>query len=146
MLSELQPSNPLTRRTVPLRLLSLPIRCLLSLLQKSYNKAIYESSPISVLICLVRETLRFFSHKGCSQVLKRCQISDAVWDGACQIVKLKTSATKFIYTGWVWCQIQCSPSSAIYFITHPPLIYLGITAPKNPFKAHNDSIETRVPT
>ena len=67
MLSEIQPSNPLTRRSLPLRLSSLSIRCLPSLLQKSDNKAIYESPAKGVQICLVRETLRFLPHKGCSQ-------------------------------------------------------------------------------
>ena len=35
MLSEIQPSNPLTRRSVPLRLLSPPMTCFPSLLPKS---------------------------------------------------------------------------------------------------------------
>ena len=86
MLSEIQPSNPLTRRSVPLRWFSLPIRCLPSVLQKCDNKAIYESSPKGGQTCHARETLRFLPHKGCSQVLKRCQIPNAVWDGASQLV------------------------------------------------------------
>ena len=68
------------------KIITLPIRCLPSLLQKSDDKAIYESPPKGVQICLVRETLRFLPHNGCSQEKKRCRIPNAVWDGACQLV------------------------------------------------------------
>ena len=36
--------------------------------------------------------------------------------------------------------------SAFCFFSQPPFISLGITAQNNPSKAHNDSIETRIPT
>lgn len=36
--------------------------------------------------------------------------------------------------------------TAIYFFCHPILIYLGLATHNNPFRAHNDSIETRIPT
>ena len=60
--------------------------CLPSLLQKSDNKAIYESYPKGVQTCHVRETIRFLPHMGCSHVFQRCQFPNAVWDGACQMV------------------------------------------------------------
>ena len=58
---------------------------------------------------LVIESLQFFYTRGGSQVCKRCQVPDDVWDGARQIFGLKYPASKYTYTDWVWCQILCSP-------------------------------------
>ena len=125
---------------MPLRLLPLPIRCLPSLLQNSDNKAIYESSPKGVQTCLGRETLRISPHKGCSQVLKRCQIPNVVWDGAHQIVASQISAPKYMYTGWVKCQMQysqheeCIAFCSLIFLSSP-LHLLGNNRSKQSFQS-----------
>ena len=49
-----------------------------------------------------------YNKKGGSQVLKNCQIPNAVRDGAAQLVAFKISVPKYMYAGWVRCQIQCS--------------------------------------
>ena len=95
------------------------------------------------------ETLQYT--KGGSQKFKRCQLSDAVWDGARQLVATKKSAPKYTYTGWVRCQIQCLPHQvciaiSFLFLSRPPFIYLGLATENDPFKAHNDLIKTRIPT
>ena len=70
-------------------------------------KSIHESSPKGVRSC--DRVPPISQTKGSSQISKRCQFPDAFWDVACDIVVSKNSASKYTYTGWVRCQIQCSP-------------------------------------
>ena len=80
-------------------------------------------------MCCKRDPPNFKTKRG-SQNLKRCQIPDAVWDGAYQNVGTKLSAPKQTYTRQVRCQIQCLPHQVsvpfcFLFLKSSPLHLLG---------------------
>ena len=150
MLSEIQTSYPLTRRSVPPRLFSLPITCLPSLLQKSDNKAIYESYPKGVQTCHVRETLWFLTKQGLLTSLEEMSNSQCCLGWGLSVGCYLDICTQ-IYT-WDGLGVNFNVRhmkyalhSALHFFSPAHFIFLGITAQNNPFKAHNDSTRTRLP-
>ena len=150
MLSEIQTSYPLTRRSVPPRLFSLPITCLPSLLQKSDNKAIYESYPKGVQTCHVRETLWFLTKQGLLTSLEEMSNSQCClgWglSGSWHLdicTQIYTQVELGVNLGVH--HMKYALHSALCFFYPRHYIFLGITAHNYPFKAHNDSTGTRLP-
>ena len=87
----MKPPNPLTHLSVLNIMLYAP-RMFDIFDAKIRFQIIHESSPNGVGPCDRNPPI---SHtKGGSQVLKICQIPNAVWDGASEIVAIKISASK----------------------------------------------------
>ena len=117
---------------------------------KIWSPSIHESSPKAVQTCLVRGTLRIFTHKGAHKNWRYIKFAMLFGMEPVNLLLWKSlHPNEYTQVGFR-CQTQCSPHErcvvAILFLTHPPFIYLGITAQDNPFKANNEFVETRIPT
>ena len=107
------------------RLCSMTLECLILLLQKSGFGASM-NLPQGVW-GLVIESLQLPTQY--SQWWKRCQVPDEIWDGACEFVGIKISASRNTYTDYQR-QIQRSPHQVCFafyssLLIEPPFLLSG---------------------
>ena len=151
MLSEIQSPNPLTPRSVPLRWTCfVPMRCLPSLLGKYDNKAIYESSPKGVRYALWERHSDFYHTRAAHRSWRDVRFPKMSGMGPvnwlyCRYLHPNVCSRVGLEVNFNVHHMKYALHFALCFFGQPPSISLWITIQNNPFKASDDSIETRLP-